>query len=147
MPYCTTNTWEILDHRSLLQNIFLISAKLNFHGTLVCSTICYVFLYNNEDLSLLHIFLVAILVWLWFLKIPQVLSYNVIKYVHKVFVDTAQNYTSINSLKSPIINMSKTYCDIQYCPFGLNLKFHKNTYLDQSNTFNVIIWVCQLKIS
>ena len=30
---CTTNTWEIFDHRSLLQNIFLISAKLNFHVT------------------------------------------------------------------------------------------------------------------
>ena len=34
----TTNTLELFDHRSLLQNIFLISAKLNFHRTLVCST-------------------------------------------------------------------------------------------------------------
>ena len=39
---CTTNTWDIFDHRSLLQNIFLISAKLNFLGPLVCSTICSV---------------------------------------------------------------------------------------------------------
>ena len=31
-----TNTWEIFGHISLLQNIFLISAKLNFHGPLVC---------------------------------------------------------------------------------------------------------------
>ena len=35
----TTNTWELFDHRSLLQNIFLISAKLNFHQPLVCSTV------------------------------------------------------------------------------------------------------------
>ena len=34
---CKTNTWEIFDHRSLLKNIFLIPAKLNFHGPLVCS--------------------------------------------------------------------------------------------------------------
>ena len=32
-------THEIFDHRSLLQNIFLISAKLNFHQPLVCSTV------------------------------------------------------------------------------------------------------------
>ena len=36
---CTTNIWEIFDHRS---HIFLISAKLSFNGPLVCSTICYV---------------------------------------------------------------------------------------------------------
>ena len=36
----TTNTWELFDHRSLLQSIFLISANLNFHRPLVCSTIC-----------------------------------------------------------------------------------------------------------
>ena len=34
-----TDTWEIFDHRSLLQNMFLISARLNFHQPLVCSTI------------------------------------------------------------------------------------------------------------
>ena len=28
---CATNTWEIFDPRSLLLNIFLISAQLNFH--------------------------------------------------------------------------------------------------------------------
>ena len=31
---CTSNIWEIFDHRSLLQNIFLISAKLNL--LLIC---------------------------------------------------------------------------------------------------------------
>ena len=36
---CTTNTWEIFDRRSFLQNIFLISAKLNIHWLLVCNTI------------------------------------------------------------------------------------------------------------
>ena len=35
----TTNTWELFEHRSLLQNIFLISAKLNFHRPLVCTVI------------------------------------------------------------------------------------------------------------
>ena len=35
----TTNTWELFDPTSLLQNIFLISAKLNFHQPLVCSTV------------------------------------------------------------------------------------------------------------
>ena len=35
---CTTNTWKIFDHRSLLQNIYLISAKPNFHRPLVFST-------------------------------------------------------------------------------------------------------------
>jgi hypothetical protein len=44
----TTNTWELFDHRSLLQNIFLISAKLNFHRPLVCSTICHVQYYTPE---------------------------------------------------------------------------------------------------
>ena len=34
-----TDTWELFDHISLLQNIFLISAKLNFHQPLVCSTV------------------------------------------------------------------------------------------------------------
>ena len=33
---------RFFDHRSLLQNILLISAKLNFHEPLVCSTICYI---------------------------------------------------------------------------------------------------------
>ena len=44
----TTNTWELFDHRWLLQNIFLISAKLNFHQPLVCSTICPVQYYIPE---------------------------------------------------------------------------------------------------
>ena len=36
------------DHRSLLQNFFLISAKLNFHRPLVCSTVCHVQYYTPE---------------------------------------------------------------------------------------------------
>ena len=44
----TTNTWELFDHRSFLQNVFLISAKLNFHRPLVCSTICHVQYYTPE---------------------------------------------------------------------------------------------------
>ena len=44
----TTNTWELFDPTSLLQNIFLISAKLNFHRPLVCSTICRVQYYTPE---------------------------------------------------------------------------------------------------
>ena len=43
-----TNTWELFDPTSLLQNIFLISAKLNFHQPLVCSTICRVQYYTLE---------------------------------------------------------------------------------------------------
>ena len=41
-------THEIFDHRSLLKHIFLISAKLNFHRPLVCSTVCYVQNYTPE---------------------------------------------------------------------------------------------------
>ena len=44
----TTNTWELFDHKSLLQIFFLISAKLNFHRPLVCSTICHVQYYTAE---------------------------------------------------------------------------------------------------
>ena len=44
----STNTWELFDHRSVLQNIFLISAKVNFHRPLVCSTICHIQYYTPE---------------------------------------------------------------------------------------------------
>ena len=44
----TTNSWELFDPTSLLQNIFFISAKLNFHRPLVCSTICRVQYYTPE---------------------------------------------------------------------------------------------------
>ena len=44
----TTNTRELFDHRTLLQNIFLIFAKLNFHQPLVCSTVRDIQYYTPE---------------------------------------------------------------------------------------------------
>ena len=44
----TTNTWKLFDPTSLLQNIFLISAKLNFHQPLVCSTVRDIQYYTPE---------------------------------------------------------------------------------------------------
>ena len=44
----TTNTGELFDPTSLLQNIFLISDNLNFHRPLVCSAISRVQYYTPE---------------------------------------------------------------------------------------------------
>ena len=43
----TTYTWELFDHISFLQNIFLTSAKLNFHRPLVCSTMSHTVLHTR----------------------------------------------------------------------------------------------------
>ena len=44
----TTNTWELFGYRSLMKNIFLISAKLNFHQPLVCTTVRDIKYYTPE---------------------------------------------------------------------------------------------------